>query len=57
MRVVGRRGEPGATPANIQAMQQLLLDMRGGRKYLPRGVYRFKTHQEADAWLMEMLTR
>ena len=22
----------------------------------PRGVYRFKTHQEADAWLMKIWT-
>lgn len=57
MRVVGRRGEPKATPENMAALQQLLLDMRGKRPFLPRGVYRFKTHEEADAWQMEMLTR
>lgn len=57
MRIVGRCGEPRATPENIEAMQRLLLAMRGQRPYLPRGVYRFKTHQEADAWRMEMLTR
>ena len=24
---------------------------------VPRGVYRFATHEEADAWLMKMITR
>jgi hypothetical protein len=24
---------------------------------VPRGVYRFKTHEEADAWMTEMLAR
>ena len=25
--------------------------------YIPRGVYRFKTHEEADEWLMKMMSR
>jgi hypothetical protein len=57
MRVVGRRGEPKPTPENMEALQKLLLDLRGKRRFLPRGVYRFKTHEEADAWQREMLTR
>ncbi len=24
---------------------------------IPKGVYRFRTHEEADEWLWEMLTR
>lgn len=24
---------------------------------IPRGVYRFKTHEEADEWLWKMITR
>ena len=24
---------------------------------IPRGVYRFRTHEEADEWLWQMLTR
>lgn len=56
-RTVGRRGEPKPTPENIDALQRLLPEMRGKRRYLPRGVYRFKTHEEADAWQAEMLTR
>lgn len=25
--------------------------------FIPKGVYRFKTHEEADAWTLKMLTR
>jgi hypothetical protein len=28
-----------------------------GSPHIPRGVYRFKSHEEADAWLTRMLTR
>jgi len=36
---------------------QTLLKLRGTRRFVPRGVYRFKTHEEANQWLMKMLTR
>jgi hypothetical protein len=26
-------------------------------RWCPKGVYRFKTHEEADAWMMKMLAR
>ena len=57
MKVVGRRREPTPTPENVQAIQRLLLDLRGNQPFLPKGVYRFKSHEEADAWQMKMLTR
>lgn len=28
-----------------------------GSPHIPKGVYRFKTHEEADRWLMKMITR
>ena len=34
-----------------------LHDLRGSRPFVPRGVYRFRTHEEASEWLMKMLTR
>jgi len=36
---------------------QTLLKLRGTQRFVPRGVYRFKTHEEANQWLMKMLTR
>ena len=57
MRVVGPRGEPKPTLENVRALQGLLRDLRGKNPFLPKGVYRFKSHEEADAWQMKMLTR
>lgn len=57
MKVLGRRREPQATHANQEAIQQLLHDLRGQQLFLPKGVFRFKSHEEADAWQMKMLTR
>ena len=57
MRVVGRRTEPLPTLENVRALQGLLRDLRGKHPFLPKGVYRFKSHEEADAWQMKMLTR
>jgi len=28
-----------------------------GAPRVPKGLYRFKTHEEADAWLWKMITR
>jgi hypothetical protein len=54
----GRRNEPQPTRENLDAIQKLALDLRGPRRLLvPKGVYRFKSHEEADEWLMKMLSR
>jgi hypothetical protein len=57
MKVLGRRREPRPTRENMDAIQKLLLELRGQQPFLPKGVYRFKSHQEAHAWQMKMLTR
>ena len=58
-RFVGRRTKtPGglstttSNKADAIAWQQALGGLR-----VPRGVYRFKTHEEADEWLWRMITR
>lgn len=58
-RFVGRRtGVPDAlstkhsNKADAIAWQKALGGLR-----VPRGVYRFKTHEEADEWLWRMITR
>jgi len=28
-----------------------------GAPFVPKGVYRFASHEEADAWLLKMITR
>jgi hypothetical protein len=58
-RFVGRRTKtPDAlstatsSKADAAAWQKAL----GGAR-IPRGVFRFKTHEEADEWLWQMITR
>jgi len=58
MKVLGRRREPQPSRENMEAIQKLALDLGGPRRlFLPKGVYCFRSHEEADAWEMKMLTR
>lgn len=59
-KVVGRRHPP----AHGLALQESrrIEDARAwqrafGSLPIPKGVYRFRTHEEADEWLWQMLTR
>ena len=58
-KTVGRRKPPrnalavaGDTKAQKRAWRRAF-----PTPFVPKGVYRFHTHEEADAWLMKMLTR
>ena len=58
-RFVGRRTQ---TPDSLQAGMQLQetagqLHQSFQHRWFPKGVYRFKTHEEADAWMTKMLAR
>lgn len=58
-RFVGRRT---STPDSLKAGMQLQataveLHRAFKHRWAAKGVYRFKTHQEADQWMMKMLAR
>ena len=58
-RFVGKRT---GTPDSLQAGMQLQataaqLHQTFKHRWMPKGVYRFKTHEEADAWMTKMLAR
>ena len=58
-RFVGRRTK---TPDSLQAGMQLQatagqLHRSLKHRWWPKGVYRFKTHEEADAWMTKMLAQ
>jgi hypothetical protein len=57
MKVVGRKGRPQVNVVAIDSLQRLANEPRNGRPFMPKGVWRFKTHEEPDAWRMKMLTR
>ncbi len=57
MKVIGR---PKKLRGGLEAMNGLLklaIALRGNKPFAPRGIYRFKTYDEADEWRMRMLTR
>lgn len=57
MKVVGRRGTPRVDALAIDSLQRMANELRRGRPFIPKGVYRFKTFEEADAWNLQMMTR
>ena len=57
MKVVGRRRltRGGLDAAN--GFLKLVIALRQGKPFVPRGVYRFRSHEEKDEWTLKMLTR
>lgn len=51
-KTVGRRKRPADTLAYIDPLQRAI-----GPLPIKKGVYRFRTHEEADKWLTDRLTR
>ncbi|MBI5799190.1 MAG: hypothetical protein HZA92_00480 [Verrucomicrobia bacterium] len=57
MKVIGRRKPAKADVQKIDGMQRLANTLRGNKAFIPKGVWRFKTFEEADAWSLSMMTR
>jgi hypothetical protein len=58
-KVVGRRTRtPDPFKSGMQ-LQSLAVELHRslGHRWAPKGVYRFKTHEEADEWMNRMLAR
>jgi hypothetical protein len=56
MKVVGRR-RWGTGLAATAPLLRLNLRLRGDKPFLPRGVYRFRSFEESEEWILRMLTR
>jgi hypothetical protein len=57
MKTVGRKGRPQVNALAVDTLQRLANELRKGRPFMPKGVWRFKSHEEADEWKLRMLTR
>jgi hypothetical protein len=58
-KIVGRRTRtPDAFKSGMQ-LQSLAVQLHLplGHRWAPKGVYRFKTHEEADEWMNRMLAQ
>lgn len=58
-RFVGRRGPAADSLQTGMQLQATAAELHQSFKHRwwPKGVYRFKTHEEADAWMTQMLAR
>ena len=59
-KVVGKRRMPKAGSealAAAGALNRLAVKLRGRPLLAKHGVYRFKSHEEADEWMMKMMIR
>ena len=60
VKVVGSRRPPADSlaPAPAQTIENACAwKQKLGALPIPKGLYRFRTHEEADEWLWQMLTR
>jgi len=57
MKVVGRRSPGKGGLDTADGFLKLVISLRGEKPFIPRGVYRFRSHEEKDAWTLKMLTR
>jgi predicted transcriptional regulator len=58
-RIVGRRASaPDSLRAGMQVQETgAQLHQSFKHRWMPKGVYRFKTHEEAEEWMIKMLAR
>jgi hypothetical protein len=56
MKTVGRKPSTGGLEA-ASGFLEMIVALRGDKPFLPKGVYRFKSFEEADQWSLEMMTR
>jgi len=57
MKVVGARHTDASPMADQAALAKTAALLRGTADLVPRGVYRFSSFEEADAWMTRMLLR
>ena len=57
MKIVGRRKPASGGVMNVNDFLKTVIWLRGNKPFIPKGVYRFRSHDEKDAWTLKMLTR
>ncbi len=56
IKIVGRRRQRETeTEKDYDVLLKTLQALRGNRGICPRGVYRFRTFEEADQWMIRMI--
>jgi hypothetical protein len=56
MKTVGKRA-PAVGWAAFDELQRLAMKLGNGKAGIPKGVYPFKSHEDAQKWHLKMITR
>jgi hypothetical protein len=40
----------------VNGFLKLVVELNKKNKFIPKGVYKFKSHEESDKWIMKVLT-
>ena len=57
MRTVGKRRQDGSALGDQGRLARTAALLRGAAGIVPRGLYRFRTFEEADAWMIRAMAR
>jgi hypothetical protein len=57
MKVVGHRKDRPSRLLDAAPLQRLAIGLRPTPFLVPRGVYRFRSFEEADRWMIETMAR
>ena len=56
VKIVGRR-RLGRGLSVAAPLLRLVVELRGRKPFLPRGIHRFRSFEESEEWTLRMLTR
>jgi hypothetical protein len=57
IKILGRRRPASGGLAVTAPLLDLVVDLRRGRPFIPKGVHRFRTFEESAAWSLRMMAR
>ena len=55
--IVGRRLAPVIDIEKADGFLKLVLALRDGKPFIPKGVHRFRTFEESNQWSLDMISR
>ena len=57
IKVVGGRASPRSGFPQAAKFLEMVIALRGDKPFIPRGVHRFSTFEESQAWSIRMMAR
>ena len=57
MKIVGKRKPATGNLKSADKLQKLAIALRGKKPFHPKGVYRFTSYEELEAWNLKILRR